>query len=163
MKINKYQLYLLLFFIVFLSADACFIFMASNTYEKKLPFDSFKKTTTKVINHTQSNDEALPNFFKINIALFNNSDFIISLKMDKKIDFKKLMIQIYSIENKNIVKNFMFDFTKQNLYKIKLNSLGYNRWVLKINLVDHSDHHHHYFSAYRMIFDKNNYRVVQIN
>ena len=162
MKINRYQLYLLLFFIIFLSADACFIFMASNTYEKKLPFNSVKNTTTKAINHAQSNDEALPSFFKINITPYNtNNDFIISLKMAKKINFKKLIIQIYSIENKKIVKNFMFDFNKQNLYKIKLNSSNYNRWVLKVNLVDHLNHH--YFSAYRIIFDKTDHRVIQIN
>ena len=162
MKINKYQIYLLLFFIIFLSADAYFIFMANNTYEKKLTFNNFKKTTTQVINHTQSNDEALPSFFKINITPFNNkNDFIISLKMDKKIKFKKLVIQIYSIENKKIVKNFVFDFAKQNLYKIKFNSSNYNRWVLKVNLVNHLNHH--YFSAYRIIFDKTDYGIIQIN
>ncbi|MFK7761490.1 MAG: hypothetical protein AB8B46_05260 [Candidatus Midichloriaceae bacterium] len=162
MKINKYQIYLLLFFIIFLSADACFIFMANNTYEKKLPFNNLKNTTTKVINHTQSNDEALPSFFKINITPFNNkNDFIISLEMNKKINFKRLAIQIYNVENKKIVKNFVFDFTEQNLYKTKFNSSDYNRWVLKVNLVDHLNHH--YFSAYRMIFDKTNYKVIQIN
>ncbi len=162
MKINKYQIYLFLFFIIFLSADACFIFMANNTYEKKLPFNSLKKTTTKVINHTQSNDKTLPNFFKINIiSLNNNNDFIISLELDKKINFKKLAIQIHATENKKMVKNFVFDFTKQNLYKIKLNSSDYNRCLLKVNLIDHMNHH--YFSAYRIIFDKTDYKVIQIN
>jgi len=162
MKINKYQIYLILFFIIFLSADACFIFMANATYGKKLSFDNLKNISSKAINNVQADSENLTKIFKIDIKPLNKqNDFTIFLRLDKSLHFKRLAVRIYNAEDKMAVKNFIFNFTKQNLYTIRLNASNCNRCVLKINLTDNLNHH--YFSAYRMIFDKANYRIIQIN
>ncbi|WHA04933.1 hypothetical protein N3Z17_06855 [Candidatus Bandiella numerosa] len=162
MKINKYQIYLTLFFIIFLSADACFIFIANATYGKKLSFDNLKNIYSKTINNVQADNENPPKISKIDIKPLNKqNDFIIFLKLDKTLHFKRLAVRIYNAEDRMAVKNFIFDFTKQNLYRIKLNASNCKRCVLKINLRDNLNHQ--YFSAYRMIFDKANYRIIQIN
>jgi hypothetical protein len=162
MKINKYQIYLILFFIIFLSADACFIFIANATYGKKLSFDNLKNISSKAINSVRTDSKNLTKILKIDIKPLNKqNDFIIFLRLDKTLHFKKLAVRIYNAENRMTVKNFIFDFTKQNLYKIRLNSSNCNRCVLKVNLTDNLNHH--YFLAYRMIFDKANYRIIQIN
>ncbi len=83
MKINKYQIYLTLFFIIFLSADACFIFIANATYGKKLSFDNLKNIYSKTINNVQADNENPPKISKIDIKPLNKqNDFIIFLKLN---------------------------------------------------------------------------------
>ena len=157
MKINKYKIYLFLFFIVFISADIVFIFIAKKTYA-----DRATSTNNYLRASNKSHNNQLSNFLKINYESTNKKNiFNLLLKFDDNILMNRLAIQLYDIENKKIINSFVFSNPKNNFYKLKINSLKYRRFILRTNFTNFLNKK--YFSAYRIIFNKNKYEIVQVN
>ncbi len=151
MKINRYQFYLLLFFAIFLSADIAFIFIAKNLYSNN---------TLKV--NSELDNSQLYNFFQIRFEPTNEKNiFNLLLKFNNNILMEKVAIQLYNVENKKIIDNFVYSNLHNNYYKFKINSLETKRLILRVNL--NSSFNKRHFLAYRVILHKNKYEITQIN
>jgi hypothetical protein len=150
-KINRYQFYLILFFIIFLSGDIAFIFIAKNLYSNNtLEVDS------------ELDNSQLSNFFQIRFEPTNEKNiFNLLLKFNNNILMGKVAIQLYNVENKKIIDSFVYSNLHNNNYKFKINSLETKRLILRINL--NSSFNKRHFLAYRVILHKNKHEITQIN
>ena len=157
MKINKYQIYLFLFFIIFLTADVVFILIARKIYADKIINTNDGLKISDKLNNSQ-----LSNFLQINYESTNKKNILnLLLKFDDNILMKRLAIQLYDIENKTIINSFIFNNPESNFYKLSINSLKHKRFILRANFINSLNKK--YFSAYRIIFNKNKYEIIQVN
>lgn len=145
MKINRYQFYLLLFFAIFLSADIAFIFIAKNIYSNN---------NLKISNQ-------LSNFLQISSEPTSEKNiFNLLIKFNKIFLMKRVAVQLYNLEDKKIIDSFVYNNSKDNYYKLKVNSLESKRLILRVNF---NDANKKYFATYRVVLCKNKYEITQIN
>lgn len=156
MQMHRYQIYLVLFFLFFLSTDAALIYVANKTYEGRILLSSPKKAQVKNALQKDVIDAVLSSHFEINIKSGMGREHVINIK-PKSNGLRSLLVQVMNAEDKKDVKIFQPDYP----YEIAVNLVPHSRWTLRIHAQDQSGHD--YFSSFRLLVSDDRCEFVQLS
>ena len=156
MQIHRYQIYLLLFFLFFLSTDGALIYIANKTYGERVLLSSPKKTQAKTALQKDVVDAVLSSHFEINTKSGMGHERIISIRPKQDV-LSHLLVQVMNTNAKKEVKIFKLDYP----YEIAVNLPPHSRWTLRIHAQDNSGQD--YRSSFRLLVSDDKCELVQLN